>query len=1466
MDNKMKQKRSLKFIAMVLIMTLLPFHGLLNVNAQVIAQKIFTGENSTYEIIVEETSVFSDGYVAQVTIKNIGSSTIRNWNITANMDGTIKNVWNAEIIKQKDNKISFAYQAYNRNISPGKQVVFGMQIENGSFDSVTDFLLLQEKQAISDAGNVSYEIKNCWEKSAIIEATIYNTGDSIARDWKVAFTLNGMIDNLWNGEIIKREDNQYVIGNKEYNADIAVGESVSFGFQVSYNDDNTGTLPAGSMVYLVSDAKKEECPDKEKIDWYKTLINADEDTVVAARNHVQDVVKVALLDSGVDDTETIDVDERVDFIGEAEEETPLWDDLSGHGTGVAGLIVSDLDETKEDLEMEEESQETADDVDFSYITNNDLVEEEEEIEEEEESENVSGDAIDEDDEDDEGYIDESSYLEEEIDSETETKDGETEEDDPLFYQINDAYGEIEGLNKNVSLVSLRVLDENNEAPVNRVIDAIQWAIDNKVNIIHTSWGTATDNKELHEIIKKAYNKGILIIAPAGNEGEVLYPAKYEEVIAVGSVDHQGNIAHNSASGEALEIVAPGENITVYTSFGMLARQSGTSFAAPQVTALAAILWQQDITKSNRFIRQLIAQSATPLGAFDSYGYGLVNYKKAIENYDAFSKVFQENNTKEQNAVELLLEEKSSNAVEQVSIVGDNYVKGLWEKHDEIVKKGEKPLKQGLTWPDKTSSQLKGKREHPAFHGSSDYVGAYLHMMSKAKHYWNTGKWSWDNSYMDKKMKESYEKLYIGKSGDIGRDKNKLKDAVKLSKNSENKKIRKAAALHTMGMALHTLGDTFAHKSYGLIEKTATYKDAPLKDIPTKYSSIIHGPKIEEVDTAYVDEILGEKQWKGNDREEKIPYFDNRADCKGIATKRYKYTQDLYTKIIKNKVNKSLKDEKCAKPQDFICAKVTPVTGGLSVSSRKNNLKDHFGIKGLKKKLKKHGLNVDSGTYQSKLQALDLNEIVKTFDEWKLIKIEIPIGIDVKNISAYKVVDDRTNQVKKTVIHPEIVKRTDKAVTYGFIGDVGAKYIISVKGESNHEEVYATVKTKQIKKNSMDTLAKKSKKRYVTVTNVKSEKKYNTKEINTKCNQISLFQSSTVRIKEEKFHDKIICGGIVKEIVSVKNNKVDKTAALKDATVTLSYYGNDITYQKKVKTDDKGRYLFEDGKKLIPGIYNITVEKSGYQTVKGRIIIYSTDRKKNNKEILMVKSNSKKGGASGQITDAKTGKPVGVVELIVRVGIGNYTGDIVAQTMVNEDGTYQLSGLPAGSYTVELVDKRDGKEEKKYVTGSMDMIIVGEEVIANQNGVVSNQLYNDQIRIVLTWGEQPKDLDSHLIGTTEDGRREHMFFAYQQIKNNNGIVEFMLDVDDTDSFGPETTTIYHPSDDNYHYYVHNYSRGDARELMNSGAMVQVYKGDDNLPWQTFYVPQEEGFYWDVFSYDAEKEILTPYDEVIVENPE
>jgi hypothetical protein len=72
-----------------------------------------------------------------------------------------------------------------------------------------------------------------------------------------------------------------------------------------------------------------------------------------------------------------------------------------------------------------------------------------------------------------------------------------------------------------------------------------------------------------------------------------------------------------------------------------------------------------------------------------------------------------------------------------------------------------------------------------------------------------------------------------------------------------------------------------------------------------------------------------------------------------------------------------------------------------------------------------------------------------------------------------------------------------------------------------------------------------------------------------------------------------------------------------------------------------------------------------------------------------------------------------------------------------------------------------------------------------------------IRIVLTWGEQPTDLDSHLLTSAY-----HIW--YNNLTDSDGSEEASLDLDDITSYGPETVTVFNPTNRLYRFYVHNYS--------------------------------------------------------------
>lgn len=187
----------------------------------------------------------------------------------------------------------------------------------------------------------------------------------------------------------------------------------------------------------------------------------------------------------------------------------------------------------------------------------------------------------------------------------------------------------------MKMYSVRVLDSNNQAPISRVAEGIQWCIDNDIQIINMSFGMDNYSEVLEHLIRKAEQAGILLIASVGNTGteakkEVQYPAGYQEVIGVGSVNEKMERSSYSAVGNGVELMAPGENVPVSNIFSFQAVGKGTSFAAPHVTAVAALLWSHDNTRSNREIRGILQSSARYLGEKEEYGFGLVDYSYASE--------------------------------------------------------------------------------------------------------------------------------------------------------------------------------------------------------------------------------------------------------------------------------------------------------------------------------------------------------------------------------------------------------------------------------------------------------------------------------------------------------------------------------------------------------------------------------------------------------------------------------------------------------------------------------------------------------------------------------------------------------------------------------------------------------------------------------------------------------------------
>ncbi|OLN24140.1 hypothetical protein BTO30_01635 [Domibacillus antri] len=195
-----------------------------------------------------------------------------------------------------------------------------------------------------------------------------------------------------------------------------------------------------------------------------------------------------------------------------------------------------------------------------------------------------------------------------------------------------------GIAPNASLYSIKVLDSNGFGTTSTMLKGIDYGIKQKLDILNISITTPDQDSALQKMLQQAYDSGILIIAAAGNIGEpaksgsstVQYPAKYESVIAVSSIDSSKKMDPGSSIGKEVELAAPGVNI--YSTYPTSIQSSGyyhltgTSMAAPYVTGMAALYMEKYPEMTNVQIRKLLQRNALDLGAAgrDAYfGYGLV---------------------------------------------------------------------------------------------------------------------------------------------------------------------------------------------------------------------------------------------------------------------------------------------------------------------------------------------------------------------------------------------------------------------------------------------------------------------------------------------------------------------------------------------------------------------------------------------------------------------------------------------------------------------------------------------------------------------------------------------------------------------------------------------------------------------------------------------------------------------------
>ena len=169
-----------------------------------------------------------------------------------------------------------------------------------------------------------------------------------------------------------------------------------------------------------------------------------------------------------------------------------------------------------------------------------------------------------------------------------------------------------------------------------VLTGLEWAGTSNADVINMSFAGPSD-PEMQLKIVALRRKGAVLVAAAGNAGpkaRPLYPAAYPEVIAVTATDVDDKVFDNANRGTHIAVAAPGVAILAAAPNESYQIQSGTSFAAAQVSGVAALLLERNRRLDAGSVRRILTSTARdlgPAGHDNQFGAGLVDALGAVES-------------------------------------------------------------------------------------------------------------------------------------------------------------------------------------------------------------------------------------------------------------------------------------------------------------------------------------------------------------------------------------------------------------------------------------------------------------------------------------------------------------------------------------------------------------------------------------------------------------------------------------------------------------------------------------------------------------------------------------------------------------------------------------------------------------------------------------------------------------------
>lgn len=272
------------------------------------------------------------------------------------------------------------------------------------------------------------------------------------------------------------------------------------------------------------------------------------------------------------------------------------------------------------------------------------------------------------------------------------------------------------------------------------------------------------------------------------------------------------------------------------------------------------------------------------------------------------------------------------------------------------------------------------------------------------------------------------------------------------------------------------------------------------------------------------------------------------------------------------------------------------------------------------------------------------------------------------------------------------------------------------------------------------------------------------------------------------------------------------------------------------------------------ITRLVIRKAGYVTTQYRFAPQDlqsagTPPQATLPPIIMAPDNNLSSLISGAVRNARDNSPIAGAQVLLYGGLGNLTGlSGLRDTTTDSQGGYTFTGLVPATFTVFVI-------AGGYADCTRGVIAVSGNNQFNQD-ITCSPASSSEIRVVLTWGAAPGDLDAHLTGPNAgDAGRFHVYYESGRRGSLTGAPFAALDTDKRNGNGPETITITRPSTPPnadlpsgvYRYSVHDFtnrSSATSTALGASGARVELYLPNTLSP-RVFTVPNQRGTLWTVF---------------------